>query len=117
LQAVAASEKVFYGKSDPVPNLRANGATRVERQFLCVERSDGRFHGQRVELNAFASRELVQWIESRLEANGIRKVIPNQEVLAQAFRKRVNGSFCARRCDVCARRWLSKPKLSLRPRT
>jgi hypothetical protein len=82
-----ASEEVFYGTSDPVPNLRANGATQAETEFLCAERGGSRFQGRRVELNAFASRELVQWIEGRLDAHGIRKVIPNQEVLAQAFRQ------------------------------
>jgi hypothetical protein len=80
------SEEVFYGNSDPVPNLRANGATRAEMEFLCAGRGGGRYAGQRVELNAFASRDLVAWLEGRLEASGIRKVIPNADVLAQAFR-------------------------------
>jgi hypothetical protein len=58
-------------------NLRANGATEEEVEFLLTSR---------VELNAFASDELVDFIEEKLEEHGIEKVVPDEERLAEAFR-------------------------------
>jgi hypothetical protein len=60
-------------------NLRRNGAREEEIEFLI-----GR--GRRVELNAFTSRGLVDWLEARLEAEGVRKVIPGPQVLEEAYR-------------------------------
>jgi hypothetical protein len=60
-------------------NLRQNGATQEEVQFLCG--------GQRVELNAFSSGDLLAWIEGKLQANGVRKVVPDAATLALAFRQ------------------------------
>jgi DNA topoisomerase VI subunit A len=57
-------------------NLRDNGATAEEIDFLLTSR---------VELNAFASDELVGFIEQKLEEYGIKKVLPDQERLAEAF--------------------------------
>jgi hypothetical protein len=57
-------------------NLRDNGATEKEIEFLLTER---------VELNAFASDELVDFIEEKLEEHGIKKVLPDEERLAEAF--------------------------------
>ena len=42
---------------------------------------------QRVELNAFASDELVAWIEGKLQEHGIAKVVPDDEALADAYRR------------------------------
>ena len=55
--------------------LRENGATEEEIEFL-VE--------NRVELNAFTSRGLVDWIERKLEAAGVCKVVPASETLRAA---------------------------------
>jgi hypothetical protein len=60
-------------------NLRKNGATGAEIDFL--------LSGQRVELNAFTSRELVDWVEGKLKDCGVRKVIPGDAVLADAYRE------------------------------
>jgi hypothetical protein len=57
-------------------NLHENGATPEEIHFLLE---------QRVELNAFASDELVEWIEGKLEAHGVAKVIPDDATLADAY--------------------------------
>lgn len=43
--------------------------------------------GQRVELNAFTSEDFIRWIESKLEEHGIRKVIPDDETLDEAYRR------------------------------
>ena len=81
------SETVHYGKSDPTWNLRENGATREETAFLCQGSSYQGYQGKRVELNAFTSAELVQWIESKLKKLGVKKVVPESEQLERAYRR------------------------------
>jgi hypothetical protein len=58
-------------------NLRENGATPEEIDFLLHER---------VELNAMTSDQLVAFIERKLEENGIGKLIPDQDKLEEAYR-------------------------------
>ena len=71
------TEEVTHQASDAAvaANLRLNGATQEEIEFLLSER---------VELNAFASDELVAFIEGKLEALGITKVIPDEATLRDA---------------------------------
>ena len=57
-------------------NLRLNGATEAEIDFLL---------DNRVELNAFASDELVAWIEKKFNEHGVKKIIPDDEILADAY--------------------------------
>ena len=57
-------------------NLCWNGATEDEAEILLY---------QRIELNALASDELVRFIEHKLQQNGIRKVVPDQNTLARAY--------------------------------
>jgi hypothetical protein len=59
-------------------NLRENGATEEEIDFL-IDR--------RVELNAFASDEFIEWIEGKLRQHGIAKVVPDDATLADAYRR------------------------------
>jgi hypothetical protein len=59
-------------------NLRENGATAQEIEFLIHKR---------VELNAFASDEFVQWLELKLLQHGIAKVVPDDVTLADAYRR------------------------------
>ena len=58
-------------------NLRINGATEDEIEFLLR---------QRVELNALSSEQLVKWIERKLDEHGIKKIMPDKETLARAYR-------------------------------
>ena len=58
--------------------LAGNGATNAEIDILIDER---------VELNAMASDALVEMIERKLKAYGLQKVIPSDEVLAEAYRE------------------------------
>jgi hypothetical protein len=76
------SESVQY-KSDPTYNLEENGATAEEIAFLYR----GFRHGQRVELNAFTSDQFVEWLDSKLAEQGVKKVIPDEETLEQAYRR------------------------------
>jgi hypothetical protein len=81
------SETVNYGRSDPTYNLRENGATEAEIQFLCRGRNYSGYYGARVELNAFTSDRLVRWIEAKLQQHGIQKVVPDDETLQAAYRR------------------------------
>jgi DNA topoisomerase VI subunit A len=77
-----SAEEVYY-RSNPASNLEENGATEEEIQFLC----DDGHGGQRVELNAFTSADLVEWIESKLRLHRIKKLIPDNKALEQAYRR------------------------------
>jgi hypothetical protein len=55
-------------------NLRENGATDAETNFLL---------DYRVELNAMTSDQLVTFVERKLEHHVIKKVIPDDEELAE----------------------------------
>jgi hypothetical protein len=56
--------------------LAANGATEAEIAIQLTER---------VELNAMTSDALVEMIERKLKAHGLKKVIPDEKVLAEAY--------------------------------
>jgi hypothetical protein len=89
-----ASEDVRL-KTDPSKNLRENGATSDEIQFLCG--------GKRVELNAFASGDFVRWIESKLDGLGIEKVVPDDGVLHGAYRQMVARKLVVQRFESVLR--------------
>jgi len=74
------AEPVYYRGEDwkVEANLRENGATPDEAAFLADER---------VELNAFASDQFIEWLEAKLEENGAEKVIPDAETLEAAWRR------------------------------
>jgi len=73
------SERAFDKgtKNSRAWNLRDNGATEEEIEFLL---------NSRVELNAMTSDQLVAFVERKLEEQGIKKVVPDGEKLAQAYR-------------------------------
>mgnify|MGYP001174113411 CR=1 FL=1 len=58
-------------------NLRLNGATDEEIAFLLHHR---------VELNAFTSDALMAWIEAKLDEHGVKKIIPDDDLLEDAWR-------------------------------
>jgi hypothetical protein len=71
--------KVRGHSSDVRRNLRHNGATEAEIAYL--------LSGRRVELNAFTTEDLIEWVESKLEEHGVKKVIPDEATLEQAYRR------------------------------
>ena len=80
-------------KVDPRIDLARCGATPEEQEFLFTgERQYNPptrkyyWPGQRVELNAMTSDQFVTWIERRLTEEGVTKVIPTAETLANAYR-------------------------------
>jgi DNA topoisomerase VI subunit B len=81
------SEPVEYdSKKDPKINLRESGATEEECAFL-VSGGRGQWRGARVELNAMTSDQVVKWVEAKLDAAGVCKVVPGEEDLARAYRR------------------------------
>ncbi len=94
------SEAVSY-RSDPSGNLRENGATDEEVEFLRGDYSlYGYSHsGKRVELNAFTSGDFIAWIESKLNEYGVRKVVPAKEVLDVAYRRATQTALIRARLD------------------
>src|SRR5262249_49445180 len=64
-------------------NLLANGATREEAEILL---------DQRIELNALASDELVDFIEQKLGQVGIKKIVPGKDRLAEAYQLFARGA-------------------------
>jgi hypothetical protein len=56
--------------------LAENGASEAETDILLNDR---------VELNAMTSDQLIAMIERKLKAHGIKKVIPDKDVLAEAY--------------------------------
>ena len=57
--------------------LAVNGVTEAEADILLNER---------VELNALASDELIAMVERKLKEHGIKKVIPDDKLLVEAYR-------------------------------
>ena len=47
------------------------------------------FTPPRVELNAMTSEQLIGWLESKLEEHGVEKMVPNDDLLARAYRRAV----------------------------
>jgi hypothetical protein len=79
------SEPVHYSRFCSKYKLKESGATDDEAAFMA---GDGR-NGQRIELNAMDSQQFIDWLEERLLANGVTKVVPNSEVLEAAYRRAV----------------------------
>jgi hypothetical protein len=58
-------------------NLLRNGATEEEAEFLLKKR---------VELNALTADQLVEFIETKLKLHGVKKIVPDRDTLARAYR-------------------------------
>src|SRR4051812_2590306 len=83
------SEEVHISSPEKTrETLRKHGATDEEVDFLLR---------RRVELNAFTSSDLIAWIERKLDQHGVAKIVPDDETLADAYRR-----MC-RQADVQAR--------------
>lgn len=69
------SESVYHGREFSTLNM-----SQAEAQFL---------QDERVELNAFASDDLIEWLEGKLTKHGVCKVIPKLPTLKDAYRRAV----------------------------
>jgi Topoisomerase 6 subunit A/Spo11, Toprim domain len=65
-------------------NLRTNGASEEEIAFMF--RDFGTLRStRRVELNAMTSPQFVAFVERKLKENGVAKIVPDQELLAEVY--------------------------------
>jgi hypothetical protein len=55
--------------------------------MLVRRASWGRWEGERVELNAMTADQFIDWLERKLDEQGIGKVVPDPETLATAYRR------------------------------
>lgn len=92
LEDIAGLEtEAVYLRPSAVANLRQNGATEAEIEFLFEKR---------VELNAFTSRGLIDWLERKLAAHGIKKVVPDAGTLAGAYQRMRKQALVQARIDA-----------------
>ena len=69
-------------------NLRGNGATKEEIDFLVTGKGDGKYcYGQRVELNAMTSRQFLDFVERKLKEHNVQKLVPDQAKLEEVYRR------------------------------
>ena len=74
------------------------GATIAEIRFL-LRPADRNGIGQRVELNAMTTEQFVTWLKRKLKEHGVKKVIPNQEVLKKTYVRAVRAQEISRRIE------------------
>ena len=81
-------EPVEYKQhKNPAYYLKECGASQEERDFLVEGNTNGSWFGRRVELNAMTSDQLIAWLKKKLKNHGVKKVIPEKDVLASAYRR------------------------------
>ena len=87
------SEQVQYdSKVDPRCNLLECGATPEECNVLVKWQTHGGWIGDRVELNAMDSMQFIAWLETKLRAVGVCKVVPDPLTLDTAYRRMIRLS-------------------------
>jgi DNA topoisomerase VI subunit B len=79
------SEPFSYGKSDPRPELKNCNCTQAEIDFLCSHKTNP-YSGDRVELNAMTSSQLIEWLEAKFQQYGVTKFIPDDDTLVEVYR-------------------------------
>jgi hypothetical protein len=65
-------------------NLRTNGASEEEIAFMFRD-FDALRSTRRVELNAMTSPQFVAFVERKLRENGVTKIVPDQDLLAEVY--------------------------------
>jgi hypothetical protein len=65
-------------------NLRTNGASEEEIAFMFSD-FDRLRSTRRVELNAMTSPQFIAFVERKLRDNGIAKIVPDQDSLAEVY--------------------------------
>jgi DNA topoisomerase VI subunit B len=116
------SERVCYGAKrygeakDPRRRLEIVGATAEEAKFLCSELTGAGWCGQRIELNAFTSDKLVEWIESKLTAAGVKKIVPERETLETAYRRALQGALIRERLTAIVKETRDQARKAKVPR-
>jgi hypothetical protein len=71
-------------------NLRVNGASEEEIAFMFRD-FDALRSTRRVELNAMTSPQFVEFVENKLQQNGVAKIVPGQSLLAEVYASMTRG--------------------------
>jgi hypothetical protein len=82
-----ASEHQFHRKADKgaiIANLRDNGAGDDEIAFMFADFDTTR-STRRVELNAMTSPQFIAFVERKLKEVGVKKIVPEQKLLADIY--------------------------------
>lgn len=93
------SESVSYRQAkSPRFYLHKCGATEEETRFLVSSGGRGGWSGERVEINAMTSDQLIAWLERKFEEHEVEKVVPDKDTLKEAyaravFLKRIEGKI------------------------
>ncbi len=106
------SEQVIYNQdADPRYYLRQCEATEEECNFLVDENSYHKksWSGQRVELNAMTSDQLISWLERKLQEQGVQKVIPDESVLINAYKRAVFLHALQKEAEVMKEELMRQP--------
>jgi hypothetical protein len=77
-------------KATMIVNLAKNGASEDEIDFMFAD-FDRLRSTRRVELNAMTSPQFIAFIERKLTKIGIKKIVPDQDKLADAYRLFAHG--------------------------
>ena len=93
--------------------MRENGATDEECKFLVQQRAAYYWVGQRVELNAMTSRQLIDWLETKLKTAGVTKIVPDKKTLNEAFRRAVRLTHMQEAIDEAIKDLDEKKKISV----
>jgi hypothetical protein len=64
-------------------------ATDEEAAFLVSGGGHNRWSGQRVEINAMTSDQLIAWLEDKFAQYGVKKLIPDTAALTNAYKRAV----------------------------
>jgi len=88
------AEEVTYDSKDPRELLRTQGATEDETNFMVQSGKAGAWRGKRIELNAMPSQTFIDWLERCLQAVGVKKIIPDEQLAQKTYQQAVLRHRC-----------------------
>jgi len=78
-------------KERMIENMRENGATEAEIEFMFRDFTRERPFTRRIELNAMTSPQFVSYLERKLKAAGMKKIVPEKVLLSETYRMYTRG--------------------------
>jgi hypothetical protein len=107
----------YTTRIDPRTYLRqCAGATPEECQMLVAGGYSGRWNGRRVEINAMTSDQLITLLERKFAQHAVKKTIPNEKTLEQAFKRAVILKRLQQQIEKLGEELLEEDHLPVPPR-
>ncbi len=78
---------IYKQRKNPKIYLRNCGATEEEANFLVDSDSYLNHSGQRVELNAMTSEQLIDFLHRKFKEHGVEKYVPSDNVLKKVYQR------------------------------